>query len=255
MPTNYTYQGAELELFATARHWKAYWSGIVSQYVGSRVLDVGAGAGATIRQLHNRQQEKWLALEPDARLAEQILHDQAAGIVSGNVEVRVGTISELRSCEMFDTILYIDVLEHIADDRSELQKAAHRLAAGGNLVVLGPAHQSLFSAFDATIGHFRRYDRKSLLNLTPSGLKPCCVMYLDCVGLLASMWNRLVLKASNPSSRQIQLWDNWMVPVSRFIDRLVMYNIGKSILVVWRGESHERETIARCPRNRCASTA
>jgi SAM-dependent methyltransferase len=233
MSTDYVYQGTELDLFATAQHWKAYWGGLVSRYLGSHVLDVGAGAGSTIRQLHNRQHEKWVALEPDARLTEQIHHDQAAGIVPGNVEVRVGTISQLRSWEMFDTVLYINVLEHIADDRSELQKAAHRLAAGGNLVVLAPAYQSLFSAFDAAIGHFRRYDRKSLLNLTPSGLKPCCVMYLDCVGLLASIGNRLVLKASNPSSRQIQLWDNWMVPASRFIDRLVMYNIGKSILVVW----------------------
>jgi 2-polyprenyl-3-methyl-5-hydroxy-6-metoxy-1,4-benzoquinol methylase len=156
MSANYAYQGAELDLFATAQHWKTYWGGIVCQYLGSRVLEVGAGAGSTIRQLHNGQHEKWLALEPDARLAERIRHDKAKGIVPGNVEVRVETISDLRSWEMFDTVLYVDVLEHIADDRSELQNAARRLAPSGRLVVLAPAHQSLFSAFDTAIGHFRR---------------------------------------------------------------------------------------------------
>lgn len=72
------------------------------------------------------------------------------------------TLAALPRDSRFDTILYIDVLEHIADDRAELVEAARRLNPGGYLVVLSPAHQWLFTAFDAAIGHVRRYTAKSL---------------------------------------------------------------------------------------------
>jgi 2-polyprenyl-3-methyl-5-hydroxy-6-metoxy-1,4-benzoquinol methylase len=62
-----------------------------------------------------------------------------------------GTIDALDAADRFDAILFIHVLEHIADDRKELNRAAEHLATGGNLVVLGPDHQFLFSPFDSVI--------------------------------------------------------------------------------------------------------
>ena len=78
-----------------------------------------------------------------------------------------------------DCILYLDVLEHIADDRAEMKRAAARLAPGGRLVVLAPAHQALFSVFDRAVGHHRRYDRKSLRALTLPELELRTLRYVD----------------------------------------------------------------------------
>ena len=73
-----------------------------------------------------------------------------------------GTLSELSDSDKFDTILYMDVFEHIEDDRAELERAAAQLAPDGHLIVLAPAHQWLFTPFDESIGHYRRYSRRTL---------------------------------------------------------------------------------------------
>jgi hypothetical protein len=134
---------------------------------------------------------------------------------------------------LFDSIVYIDVLEHIEDDKSELAQAFHLLRPGGRLIVLAPALQALYSPFDKAIGHYRRYARKSLRSCTPPSSRLEKLAYLDCVGLIASGANRLILKQSSPSLRQILFWDKYMIPVSRILDPLIGHRLGKSILAVW----------------------
>ena len=68
-----------------------------------------------------------------------------------------GLIADLPCVPSFDSIVYIDVLEHIKDDSAEIAAATARLRSNGTLVVLSPAHAWLFSAFDAAVGHYRRY--------------------------------------------------------------------------------------------------
>jgi hypothetical protein len=68
----------------------------------------------------------------------------------------------------------------------------------------------------------------------PGNLERVRLNYLDCVGLLASLGNRLVLKSKMPSKRQIALWDRGMVPLSTVLDPLLRYSVGKSVFGVWR---------------------
>jgi hypothetical protein len=150
-------------------------------------------------------------------------------------EAECGTLSEVyASGQRFDTILYIDVLEHIHDDRAELRLAASCLRAGGGIVVLSPAHQWLFNAFDSSIGHFRRYNRRMLRNISPVGLYMEKVIYLDSVGMLASAANSIFLRQQMPTQGQLRFWDRYLVPASRVLDRLLLNSVGKSILAVWR---------------------
>jgi SAM-dependent methyltransferase len=233
MSNDFRYTG-ELDLFASARNWKAYWGSIVSRYVGCRVLEVGAGTGATIRQLCTELQKTWVSIEPDARLAEQMRRDRAAGRLPQRLEIEVCQVADLPPADPFDTVLYIDVLEHIENDRLELDRASKHLACEGHIIVLAPAHQWLFSPFDAAVGHFRRYSRDSLLKVGPPGAVPVYAAYLDSVGLLASLGNRFILRSAMPNRNQIRLWDKVMVPVSRIVDSVTLHNFGKSVLVVWR---------------------
>lgn len=228
------YVGSELEVFAGARNWKAYWSGIIRAYVGSHILDVGAGIGSTAKAFVRLDCARYLALEPDVALAQRMTMDASHEPFPPNFEVSSGTIDDLPSDPVFDTILYIDVLEHIADDADELGRAASRLVPGGRLVVLSPAHQFLFSEFDAAIGHVRRYNRESLLAVKPDRLTVDSLFYLDSVGLLASLGNRVFLRSDSPTAGQIALWDDWMVPASRIFDRITRFSIGKSIVGVFR---------------------
>lgn len=133
-----------------------------------------------------------------------------------------------------DVILYIDVLEHIQDDRAEMERAAALLRPGGRIIVLAPAHQRLYSPFDAAIGHYRRYSRSALSARTPEGSRIETIRYLDCVGIITSLVNRAFLRQRQPTLRQILFWDSLVVPLSRVLDPVFGIHLGKSVLSVWR---------------------
>ncbi|KIL98713.1 Methyltransferase type 12 [Paramagnetospirillum magnetotacticum MS-1] len=151
--------------------------------------------------------------------------------------IQAGTTSDLIAAdqgERYDSVIYIDVLEHIEDDSGELARAFALLRPSGTLVVLSPAFQWLYTAFDHAIGHVRRYDRDRLTAIAPAGAASVRMSYLDSVGMAASMANRLLLRSGMPTLGQVLTWDRWMVPASRYFDPLIGGRFGKSILAVWR---------------------
>lgn len=229
----FKYVGSELEIFAQARRWRAYWKSQIAPYVGENVLEIGAGIGSVTRLFSNPNIKRWVALEPDASMRQKLRQMAERGELGKNCIVREGTIENLDPAESFDCILYIDVLEHIKDDRRELENAIQHLEPNGHLIVLAPAHQSLFTPFDSAIGHFRRYTLSDLTTLSPPGAKMIRSRYLDCVGLLASLGNRLLLHSSNPTLKQIKFWDSWFVPISMRLDPFLNFRLGKSIIAIW----------------------
>lgn len=227
------YRGGELELFEKATNWKAYWSRVVRPHVRGSVLEVGAGLGAATRVLCTGREESWLCLEPDPQMSRAIERKVERGELPGVCRAARGVLRDLPPDPRFDTILYIDVLEHVAEDRAEVGEAVRRLRPGGSLVVLAPAHGWLFSPFDAAIGHFRRYTKATLSRLIPPELEREKLVYLDSVGLLLSLANRLLLRRDLPTARQIAVWDRWVVPSSRVVDGLCLFRLGKTVVGVW----------------------
>jgi SAM-dependent methyltransferase len=232
--SEYTYVGSELDLFAAAETWKSYVRRRVEPFIGREVLEIGAGNGGTTRALCRGQAKRWVCLEPDPALADRIVTAIEANLLPDCCQVSIGTLADIGEKDRFDTLLYIDVLEHIQDDRAELAQAADVMQEGGHLIVLAPAHQWLFSAFDESIGHFRRYTRRTLREVARDGLTPVRLFYLDSVGLFASLGNRFVLRSAMPTPSQIAVWDRLLVPLSRIIDPLLGYNFGKTVVAVWR---------------------
>lgn len=232
--SEFHYVGSELDLFAAATNWKSYWSQRIRPYLSGDILEVGAGIGSNTNVLSSSTSGRWVCLEPDPNLLAQL--GNSLEKISGNrkYEDLCGTLDSLDETETFDTIIYIDVLEHIENDADELQRASARLRSGGRLIVLSPAHQSLFTPFDAAIGHFRRYNRSTLRKISPPALQTEALFYLDSCGTVASAANQLLLRQSMPTKSQIGIWDKWLIPASRMLDPVLMYSLGKSIVGVWR---------------------
>lgn len=232
------YVGGELELFRCAVNWKAYWSGIVRRYLRGDVLEVGAGLGANTAVLRPGVAGRWVCLEPDPKLATAVRASLSPAVpaapAAAAVDVVAGTTACLRGGPRFDAVVYLDVLEHIADDHGELARAAALLRASGHLIVLAPAHQRLFSPFDAAIGHHRRYDRRTLMAAAPKTLALVHFAYLDSTGLLASLANRAFLKQEAPTPTQLLFWDRVVVRISRVLDPVFGHRLGKSLVGVWR---------------------
>ena len=228
------YQGSELELFADAVQWKSYVRDRLSPFIKGRALEVGAGIGGFTEFLSPLSPAEWCCLEPDEALLDELVRRRDAGQIPATIRPVQGTLADLPDEERFDTILYLDVLEHIADDRAEAELAAARLLPGGHLIVLGPAFQFVFSPFDAAIGHHRRYTRTSLARVRPTALRNCASYYLDAPGLLLSLGNRLMLRRAAPRPADIAFWDRRIVPLARLLDPFVGNRFGRSVVAVWQ---------------------
>lgn len=226
------YPGNELELFKGARRWKRYWSGQVRPYVRGHVLDVGCGIGANAEWLVNDSVTSYTFLEPDAELLVQVPGFEGQEILAGAERIH-GTTADVRG-GAYDTILYIDVIEHIAEAEAELQRARNLLAPGGHLIILVPAFQYLFSGFDAAVGHHRRYDKRMLKQHLPDELDVVRLCYLDSLGMLLSLGNKWFLKQGMPTVGQVAFWDRWVVPASRVADHIVLHGFGRSLVGVAR---------------------
>jgi 2-polyprenyl-3-methyl-5-hydroxy-6-metoxy-1,4-benzoquinol methylase len=229
--SEFKYVGSELDLFAAVKNWKAYWSGQIREYLRGDILEVGAGIGSNTQFLDLGGSGRWVCLEPDPELLDK-LAQQCSERKGRAYEAVCGTLDALGS-QQFDTIIYVDVLEHIDKDLEELNHAASHLRPGGRLIVLSPAHQWLYSPFDAAIGHFRRYDRAMLGSISPTSLRLERMRYLDSAGLLLSAANRLLLRQSMPTKAQLGFWDRWVIPISRVLDEVLLYSLGKTIIAVW----------------------
>ncbi len=156
-----SYVGTELSTFVEATNFHLYYRSLFGQCLHGKVLEVGAGLGTFTGEILKSGIAQLTACEPDSRMAGDL-----AAAMAGKVHVVHGGIRDVPAAVgSFDAVVYVDVMEHIEDDRSEVLAATGRLKPGGVLIIGGPAHSWLYSPFDRAIGHYRRYDRRSVETL------------------------------------------------------------------------------------------
>jgi len=227
--TENQYIGDELPIFSRALNWKKYWSNLIKQ--GTFVensIEIGAGIGSNIPYLLGNSKQLYL-LEPDTLFYKNYLYPYS--LMYDSITVINGTISDLEKKILLDHIYYIDVLEHIENDKLELEKATRILTNKGSIFILVPAHKFLFSEFDQSVGHFRRYTIKSLSQIIPTEYHIVNAKYLDSLGFCLSTVIKIFPKKISPTEKNIQIWDKYLVPLSKLLDKLLGYKIGKSLLV------------------------
>ena len=126
--------------------------------LGRHVLEVGAGFGAIAAEMARRDPTRHVtAIEPAGNVFPE-LSDRAADLHNLDVaQVTSGELAATTSDAVFDAVVYVNVLEHIADDANELHTAYDLLAPGGRLGLFVPAMPSLYGSLDYKSGHYRRY--------------------------------------------------------------------------------------------------
>ena len=193
----------ELEFFDAAKNWRRYQFENILKYINSSVLDVGPGTGNNIQYYKDKASQITL-LEINKNLANslKLKFDGDKKIIVLNTDIHSQE-------KKFDTILYMDVLEHIEDDEKEIDKALKQLNSGGNLIFFVPAYQFLYSDFDKAIGHIKRYNKKFFLsfkkdeNITIIELK-----YIDSIGFFIAVLNKLFNKDNKESiGLGVKIWD------------------------------------------------
>jgi SAM-dependent methyltransferase len=204
-----------LDRMARADAYNAWLLERARPFLGRDVLDAGAGVG-TFTSLLAREGRSVTALEPDPDYVERL---RARFAENAAVTVLEGDATTVELDAGFDSIVCFNVLEHIRDDAAAVERFRTMLRPGGRLLLLVPAHPSLFGAIDEVVGHERRYTTGGLRRLLEgAGFAPEVVRYVNPVGAVGWLVASRIAKTDAVPSGPLRLYDRF-VPVLRLLDR------------------------------------
>jgi SAM-dependent methyltransferase len=225
--------GQELHALSKSVRFHRWMASMLRPAIGIDVLEVGAGIGTMTRALaETYPNAAILSIEPDPALFA-LLNERVAG---SPVETATLSTHELEHQRQFDSVLYVNVLEHIEDHVGELQRAASLLRPGGHIGIIVPALPRLYGSLDAKTGHFRRYQKQALKQVAEqAGLVVTELHYFDAVGVLPYWASIKVGSMPALSDRTTYLFDNVLVPLSKVAHKVwKQIPIGKNLLMVAR---------------------
>ncbi|MGH3517270.1 MAG: class I SAM-dependent methyltransferase [Haloechinothrix sp.] len=211
--------------------YRRYQYELISPHCGRSVLEVGAGLGEFAAQF--RALDRLVVTDVDPGAVGQMRRRFAD---RPEVEVRQLDVDhQLTLDRRVESVVAINVLEHIADDAGALRSLAGLVEPGGSVVLWVPGYQQLYGEFDREVGHVRRYTPTTLADaVRRSGLELEMVKPVNLLGGIA--WWLAVRKggSGSPNPKLVAIYDRWVVPVSRALERRVRVPFGQSVLCVAR---------------------
>lgn len=198
----------------------------IRPFLGRRVLEVGCGIGNfTTLMAAAGHAITAVDINPDyVAIARDRLKAYPA------VSVHCSDVTQAHWPEPFDTVVMLDVLEHIADDVALLRNLGQCLIPGGTLVLKVPAGQWLYGPMDRAIGHYRRYTRRSLAEaLSAGGFTGIRQKHFNAVGILGWWVNGRLLGRVTPPAEQLGLFER-LLPVVQMADRFNPFPFGLSLI-------------------------
>jgi SAM-dependent methyltransferase len=200
-------------------------------FLGHRVLEVGAGLGAITARYATGHEVVANDLSPSCVHA---LRERFANYPNVRVEER--DLRVLAADGEFDSVIMVNVLEHIADDAGALRGLARLLVPGGNIVVYVPALNGLYGPWDNRIGHYRRYSVWRLRQVfREAGLEPVELRWANVLAIPAwAAFGRGSVDDSQRNGKLLSLWDRTAVPASRFLEGHLRMPIGLNVFGVGR---------------------
>jgi SAM-dependent methyltransferase len=226
--------GAEtLEIMQAAPRYNRWQYSRVAPYLGRRICEVGSGIGNMSTLLLGGAPELLVVTDTDSYYREALRH-QFGGC--HDVVVEQLTLPDESAANRFqryglDTVVALNVIEHIAEDLEALKSMAAMLRPGGRAVVLVPAFQELFGSLDHALGHVRRYTRSSLSRrMSEAGFQVERAFYFNLVGTLGWWVNARLRKVPRIPVEQLRYFDT-LVPILRLEDRVPL-PFGQSVIAI-----------------------
>ena len=222
----------DLELMSGAANYHRWLLEQVAPEMGRRILEVGAGIGNYTQYF--REAELVVCVEPHApaaaRLRETFCQSQNVLVVQSDICDPALAGLSTHGC---DTAICFNVLEHIDDDVAALTNIARILAPGGRLLLIVPALPMIFGSIDRTVGHFRRYLPATLSRaLAATGYRVERMNWMNLFGIVPWWVNNRLLRRGEESATQIRVYDRYVVPCVRWLERRVRPPLGLSLVAV-----------------------
>jgi SAM-dependent methyltransferase len=227
----FRYASPELDAMAEARNYYQWIARHFAPYLGTRVVEVGAGIGTFSGHLLRAAPDAALTLIEPAANNVEVLRERMHG--EPRVRVRHGYLDADAPERDASSVVAVNVLEHVEDDGAFL-RAAHRvLAPGGHLLLFVPAVPWIYGTLDSAFEHFRRYTRAGLRReVEAAGFGVDQIHYFNLPGVLAWWVSGVLLRRRTVTARDARLYDRWAVPVVRAVESRWHPPLGQSLLVV-----------------------
>lgn len=225
--TNINYPGWELKYFDKSKNFRNYQLDLVKRFIKGVVAEVGPGNGINL-SYYIKYPKKIDLYEPTKKLFLSLNKN-----FKKNKKIFIYNKKFFTQKNKYNTILYLDVLEHINEDKKEILKAFQSIKKNGHLIINVPAYSHLFSQFDRDVGHYRRYDKKYIKKIIKDlKFNKIYLKYYDSIGYFLSLIsNILSTNYKKNFDYKVKVW-NFLIPLSKIIDFLICNLFGKSLLII-----------------------
>ena len=231
------FDDADAELMATldnlddAHNYRDWIYSHLEPYLGQEILEVGAGHG-TFTELLAGDGRRVTATELSTRAVAELERRFAD---SPNVRALHGDVLADGADRAYDTVVMVNVLEHIEDDVAALEGIARTMQPGGHLLLFVPALRALYSDFDRRIGHHRRYKRSTLATVVSrAGFEVLDVRYVNSLGVLAWWAFTKKLRRTPTEGWSVRAYDRYAVRALRRLESKRPPRVGQSLICVAR---------------------
>ena len=220
------YEGWELKFFDNSKNFRLYQQQLINKYLLGHLAEVGPGNGTNLSYYIDKPNKIDL-FEPSKKH-----YDNLKKTFSKNHKIKVFNRS-FGGKKKYDTIVYLDVLEHIKKDKEEINKALKLLKKNGKLIINVPANSHLYSNFDKDVGHYKRYSKKDFeIILKNFSFRKVSYRYYDSIGYLLSLMSKLFITNYKKNfEKKIKFWNN-LIFLSKLLDKITLNVFGKSLLVI-----------------------
>lgn len=205
----------------------------IQRYIGDNILEVGAGIGNITDFIIFKNKLTAIDINQDYidYLNAKYSFRDASSFHAFNVDIQNIKSSPL-TAEKFDTVICMNILEHLKDDRGAITNMSTLLEPGGRLIILVPALKALFGSMDISFEHLRRYNKDDLKSLIrDQDMEIVRLYYLNFLGLLGWFFNGRILRKKELPENQTKFFDK-LVPFLGFAEKIIRPPLGQSLILV-----------------------
>lgn len=227
---SFVYSGTELDAMAEAVNYCRWIQRYFSPYLGKRVVEIGAGTGTFSELLLKSDGTEELVLFEAANNLFPLLRERFAG---RTVRVHCGPFDLSRLNGPADSIVLVNVLEHIRDDGELLSQIYQSLRPRGSLLLFVPALAWNYGSLDKAFEHHRRYSKRGLTQaIGAAGFRVERVRYVNMMGIASWFLAGKVMRQTTLKPAQVRWYDRWIIPWSFRLEQIFEPPLGQSLLAI-----------------------
>lgn len=230
-------QGAAiLERLNRAPRFTRWMADVIRPYMGNRVLEIGAGIGNM--SVHLMPREIYWATDVNSQYLDYLLTLRPTRPYMRVARTDAEDRETFPSGQSFDTVICLNVIEHVRNDTDALRNVWNALEDGGRAIILVPYGPKLYGSLDEVLGHFRRYTQEQLTEVGErAGFRVEKILKFNRPGVPAWWLNGRILRRKTFGLGQIRLL-NIMTPIFRLLDDWLPLPPLSIIAILRKGEGN-----------------